>query len=178
LTVSKRPKNPAPAARSFPWLPLIVGAIVITIAGWFGFRAGATPSGAAPVAWSPDIHHAEGVRYLADTRTYTLAPGRAMEFMYQLNTRATMVYGWTATGEVEYDLHNEPDGDPNRSQSIQKGVSTEGHGGYTAPFDGLHGWYWRNTTPKTVTVELTASGFFRTGKIFYENGTSEAVNIR
>ena len=101
-----------------------------------------------------------------------------MEFMYDLNVSGAMVYSWKATGEVEYDLHNEPDGDPNRSQSLQKGFSTEGHGAYNAPFDGLHGWYWRNNTQQTVTVELTASGFFRTGRIFHENGSSEPVNIR
>lgn len=100
-----------------------------------------------------------------------------MEFMYQLNVGGAMVYGWKASGEVEYDLHNEPHDNPDGAQTIQQGNDTERHGSYVAPFDGLHGWYWRNNTQSPVTVELTASGFFRGGRIFHENGTSEAVSV-
>ncbi len=31
---------------------------------------------------------------------------------------------------------------------------------YTAPFTGIHGWYWQNRTDRPVTLKLTATGFF------------------
>jgi hypothetical protein len=29
-----------------------------------------------------------------------------------------------------------------------------------APFDGTHGWYWRNRGEATVTIVLQTSGFY------------------
>ena len=33
-------------------------------------------------------------------------------------------------------------------------------GTLTAPFPGIHGWYWENTTDKEVTVTLKSAGFY------------------
>ena len=35
-----------------------------------------------------------------------------------------------------------------------------GHGSYTAPFPGIHGWYWQNRTENAVTLTFSAAGFF------------------
>ena len=34
----------------------------------------------------------------------------------------------------------------------------EAQGSFTAPFDGTHGWYWRNRTKEVVTVTLRTEG--------------------
>jgi hypothetical protein len=41
---------------------------------------------------------------------------------------------------------------------------TEAQGSFIAPFDGTHGWYWRNRGDQPVTVKLKVSGFYE--KIF------------
>jgi hypothetical protein len=37
---------------------------------------------------------------------------------------------------------------------------TEASGTMTAPFSGIHGWYWENTTDQAITVTLTSSGYY------------------
>ena len=39
-------------------------------------------------------------------------------------------------------------------------------GSYTAPFTGIHGWYWQNRTDKPVTLKLSATGFFTESQEF------------
>ena len=51
----------------------------------------------------------------------------------------------------------------------KKSATSQASGTLTAPFSGIHGWFWENTTDQPITVTLTASGFynlsheFRTG---------------
>jgi len=33
-------------------------------------------------------------------------------------------------------------------------------GSFVAPFDGIHGWFWRNHSDKPVTIKVKVSGFF------------------
>jgi hypothetical protein len=33
-------------------------------------------------------------------------------------------------------------------------------GSFVAPFDGIHGWFWRNHSDKPVTIKVKISGFF------------------
>ena len=56
------------------------------------------------------------------------------------------------------------------AQSYEKGDGrAEASGTLTAPFTGIHGWYWENPTNQEITVTLTTAGFynlaheFRTG---------------
>jgi hypothetical protein len=67
-----------------------------------------------------------------------------------------------ATSPVNYELHAEPDGAPRGyAQSYEKESARErASGTLTAPFSGIHGWFWENTTDRDVTVTLTAAGFF------------------
>jgi len=34
-------------------------------------------------------------------------------------------------------------------------------GSFTAPFDGSHGWYWKNTSNKPVAIQLILNGQFQ-----------------
>ena len=66
---------------------------------------------------------------------------------------------------------DEPEGGPaGYAESFDRREANEAHGTYTAPFSGIHGWYWLNKTGAPVTVTLKTSGFynlaheFRTGQ--------------
>jgi hypothetical protein len=81
------------------------------------------------------------------------------------------LFSWKATKPVSYEAHAEPDGAPRGyAQSYEKGEGrTEAKGTLTAPFSGIHGWYWENPGDAEVTVTITTAGFynlsheFRTG---------------
>ena len=60
-----------------------------------------------------------------------------------------MVYAWKATGVVKYEFHGEPDDSRLKVQSYDKQDNDFASGTLTAPFTGIHGWYWE--TLVTVT---------------------------
>jgi hypothetical protein len=97
-----------------------------------------------------------------ETVGFTLAPHEAMEYKYRLDKGDALLYSWSATAPVNYELHAEPDGAPRGyAQSYEKrpGVN-QASGTLTAPFAGIHGWYWENTGGQEVTVTLRAAGFY------------------
>ena len=96
-----------------------------------------------------------------ETVNFPIAPGQGMEYKYRLEKGKALLFSWKATAPVNYEAHAEPDGAPRGyAQSYEKSQGQEKSGTLTAPFSGIHGWYWENTTGKDVTVTLTTAGFY------------------
>ena len=90
-----------------------------------------------------------------------LKPGEGMEYKYRLDKGEALLYSWNATAPVDYELHAEPDGAPaGYAQSYEKSASNGASGTLTAPFPGIHGWYWKNKTAREVTVTLKTAGYY------------------
>ena len=108
--------------------------------------------------------------YRVDRRTFELPPEGEIEWKYRLEAGKTMLYSWEASNWVRSEMHSERDGAPEgTAQFFEVAEETlHRHGSYTAPFPGIHGWYWRNESPDTVTVTLRAAGFFTSGTVFQE----------
>jgi hypothetical protein len=116
--------------------------------------------------------------YRADAREFTIPPTSGMEFKYNLNKGATMIYSWKATGFVDFDFHTEPAGKPaSASDSFEKGEGVQKKGGYTAPYDGIHGWYWENKGTAPVTVTLTTAGFYERAMLFLPKERPQPIDI-
>ena len=100
--------------------------------------------------------------YQQETVAFTLAPKDSIEYKYRLDKGKALLYSWKATGPVNYELHAEPDGAPQGyAESFdKKDAQTAAAGTLTAPFAGIHGWYWENSGTTTVTVTLSAAGFY------------------
>jgi hypothetical protein len=122
---------------------------------------------------------AGGVRVVApqqrpfqrETVTFTLAAHDSVEYKYRLGTGQALLYSWSASAAVNYELHAEPDGAPaGYAESYEKrnAVATAS-GTLTAPFPGIHGWYWENPGDAPVTVTLSAAGFFTMSHEFHKN---------
>ena len=96
--------------------------------------------------------------YHTDTATFTLGPYEYIEYKYRLEKGASMLYSWTATAPVKHDFHGDEEG--KSAVSFDKKDRREGHGAFTAPFNGIHGWYWENPGAGTITVKLDTAGFY------------------
>ena len=118
--------------------------------------------------------------YKVDTRQFTLQPfGGYVEYKYELEAGATMLYAWTATGPVNFDFHTEPEGLPaSASDSFERGTASEGRGSYAAPYAGIHGWFWENDEEDVVTVTVTTAGFYSTSKEFRDDGTTSEYPVQ
>ena len=93
---------------------------------------------------------------------FTLKPREGMEYKYRLDKGEALLYSWKASGPVNVEFHAEPDGAPRGyAQSYEKlDRQTTASGTLTAPFAGIHGWYWENTTDQPITVTLTSAGYY------------------
>jgi hypothetical protein len=100
--------------------------------------------------------------YQHETVDFTLAPHDSVEYKYRLDKGEALLYSWKATGPVNYELHAEPDGAPQGyAESFEKHDARDAAAGtLTAPFAGIHGWYWENPSGAPVTVTLSAAGFY------------------
>jgi hypothetical protein len=97
-----------------------------------------------------------------ETVELKIAPHEFVEYKYRLDKGQALLYSWTATSEVSYELHAEPDGAPRGyAESYEKQPhAREASGTLTAPFAGIHGWYWENTGDQPATVTLKSAGFY------------------
>lgn len=86
--------------------------------------------------------------------------GKGIEYKFYMSQHQKMSYEWLTDGESLYfDLHGEPEGDTTGYfESYAIATLHEMKGSFTAPFSGSHGWYWKNTSDKPVTVQLTVEG--------------------
>lgn len=122
--------------------------------------------------------HPQLYEYRVDSRELTVGPKEGIEFKYELDKGATMLYAWKANAFLDFDFHTEPEGlPPEASDSFERGNASQKRGGYTAPYDGIHGWYWENTTDSAVTVTLTSAGFFTEGRLFLPQRPVQVMEI-
>jgi hypothetical protein len=105
---------------------------------------------------------AQDREFKEETVTFTFAPREGIEYKYRLDKGEALLYSWAATGPVNYELHAEPDGAPRGyAESYEKGQRKgQASGTLTAPFSGIHGWYWENVGDQAVTVTLRSAGFY------------------
>jgi hypothetical protein len=126
---------------------------------------GATDAG-APMVKGTFI--SQPARYKVDSRVIVLAPGEGMEIKYHMPKGGGLVYSWTATETVAYELHGEPDKNPPNTRIgyyesydlDDKVGKNQSHGVFIAPSAGIHGWFWENKSKKEVTLNLVSSGYY------------------
>ena len=74
-----------------------------------------------------------------------------------------MTYEWLTDGEPLYfDLHGEPEADTTGYFESYAIATLSGmKGSFTSPFNGAHGWYWKNNSDQPVTIQLIVAGQFK-----------------
>lgn len=87
---------------------------------------------------------------------------RGIEYKLLMNKYAHLEYNWQTDGtELYFDFHGEPKGDTTGYfESFSITTSDNMKGSLTTPFEGSHGWYWKNTTDEPVVVTLSIKGVY------------------
>jgi len=118
-------------------------------------------------------------QYKFDAREIVLGPYEYVEFKYHLAKGATMLFSWRADGDVMHDFHGDPEGAPaDVAQSFDAAPRRQADGSFTAPFAGIHGWYWENPGGDAVTVRLHTAGFYSNGHQFNSDRTRHTHEVR
>lgn len=103
---------------------------------------------------------------------FFLEPFQSVEYKYQMDLEAPMIFSWSTDGpELYYDMHAEPAGlGAEYAESFGFGNASAKMGSYHAPFPGIHGWFWENRGRTPVTLRLYAAGFFSGATVFGDGG--------
>jgi len=95
--------------------------------------------------------------------TLTLEPDQGSEVKATMKAGDEITYDWATGGAtINFELHGEELGAAaGEYTSYEKGTSAAKSGTFRAPFDGTHGWYWRNRSSAPITVTVNAKGTFQ-----------------
>jgi len=130
--------------------------------GLVGQQVEALSGSAATTGATATIVVPQDRAFKQETVEFKVGPREGMEYKYRLDKGEALLYSWKTTGPVNYEFHAEPDGAPRGyAQTYEKGEGkAEASGTLTAPFSGIHGWFWENPTTQPITVTLTSAGFY------------------
>ncbi len=120
-----------------------------------------SPAAAAPASTGAAIE--SGSAWHEEERSIELPPFRGTEMKARMKKGDGYVFSWQVDdGAVMVDMHGDPPnaGPDDFTSYWEQAETTAQQGTFVAPFDGIHGWYWRNLTDKPVTVKLKISGFY------------------
>jgi hypothetical protein len=92
-----------------------------------------------------------------DETEVTIAPDEAAELKLLMKAGEEAAYEWTADGgALNFDTHGHGGG---QAVTYGKGRATANdEGTLKAPFDGYHGWFWRNRSGNPVSLTLRTRG--------------------
>ncbi|MFT5289510.1 MAG: hypothetical protein ACI8QS_001516 [Planctomycetota bacterium] len=131
----------------------------------FGHAVGLTALSAPPAGGTEQLpaEDSTAVETKADEQiVIEVPPDSGLEYKFYVLAGEKLKFEWsTDTGELFYDFHGEPKGAAkNVFESFAAGTASGAKGTLTTPFEGTHGWYWRNKSTETIKVTLVTSGTY------------------
>lgn len=117
----------------------------------------------------PGVARAYDLPYRSDTLELKMEragrEGSEIEYFVRMKAGETLVYSWKVEGlppgTIYSDFHGSNGvGETAQVLSYKEGMGEAAAGALTAPFDGLHGWLFKNDADKPATVKLTLAGFY------------------
>lgn len=125
-------------------------------------RPTAVPAAAAPASSASPQAASVGVNQ-KDQMTITLRPDEGAEVKLAMSKGDTVGYQWTASGPLNVDAHGDPINSPKGFyHGYGKARQVKGDSGVIqASFDGRHGWYWRNRSGESITLQLSTEGRYK-----------------
>lgn len=148
--------------------------------GLTGQQVEALEAGKGTATGGAAILAPQDAAFTQETITFETRPREGFEYKYRLEKGESLLYSWTATAPMNTEFHAEPDGAPRGyAQTYEKKDGMTGASGtLTAPFPGIHGWYWENTTDQPQTVTLTTAGYYNLAHEFRSDQPVKNKNFK
>ena len=94
--------------------------------------------------------------------------GSELEYKVRMKQGATLIYQWEVTGAADprdfhFDFHGHTTPNPSERMTVatyKQAFGLRRQGALTAPFDGIQGWQFSNSSDNPVVVRLTLAGFY------------------
>jgi len=105
---------------------------------------------------------ADAINEQSNTATIVVKANKALEYKFKIDQYEKLEYEWKSDAPLHYDFH----GDPEDKQSYPQGYfesyaignSDHAKGKITIPYQGAHGWYWKNESGKDISITLSTKG--------------------
>lgn len=99
----------------------------------------------------------------ANEVTVVVPANKGVEYKFYLKQYEKLAYEWTSDAPLYFDLHGEPlDYAVSKYfESFAEATADKMKGTLTVPFEGSHGWYWKNSGEKPVSVILKTKGNYK-----------------
>ncbi|MFA8450015.1 MAG: hypothetical protein ACEPOW_04910 [Bacteroidales bacterium] len=100
-----------------------------------------------------------------DELEIVIPAGKGLEYKINMNKYGKVKYEWVANqSDLFFDFHGEYNEKEHHAnvfyESYTVAYSNNMVGTFTAPFDGRHGWYFKNISDKDVKVTLKLKGSY------------------
>ena len=129
---------------------------------------------AKPPAWNevplqPGVYRQQQATHKTETVDIPVrAGGGEIEYMVSMKQSDTIVYSWRAleisdAAGLTSEFHGHTDRAPGTTGTLmfyRKAKGASENGSLVAPYDGTHGWYFKNDTTRPVVIRLTIAGFY------------------
>lgn len=98
-----------------------------------------------------------------DRVTIKVPANEGLEYKFYMKQYEKLTYEWTSDAPLYSDFHGEPldYATTKYFESFTKATSDNVKGIMTTPFEGSHGWYWKNNSNKEVSMTLKTKGNYR-----------------
>jgi len=97
----------------------------------------------------------------SDDMSVVLPPHSGIEIKAEMKTGDHLIFHWESSAPVKMDMHGErPNAGDDFTRYWMESDMSGAQGSFTAPFDGRHGWFWRNRSDKEVTIKIHTAGFY------------------
>ena len=123
----------------------------------------AQEEGIKPIATIADSSEKAQQPQREDLIIITIPARGDKEYKFHIEKGATLEYAWETNGsKLFFDFHGEPKGDTSGYfKSYRTNTDSKASGSLTAPFEGTHGWYWKNNSHRPVTIVLKSKGMYQ-----------------
>jgi len=98
-----------------------------------------------------------------DEMTISLPPHSGQEVKAHMEKGDSFIFTWKSSGPIKAEMHGEElnAADDAFTDYWKELEISGGQGDFTAPFAGIHGWYFRNKGDTPVTVTVKTVGFYK-----------------
>lgn len=122
-------------------------------------NSGAGPDVPRPAAADNPPPAAQLAERTDDDILVVIPAGKGLEYKVDMLKYGNLRYEWiTDQGELYFDFHGEVKGNKNYFESYTIAYSNNMVGTFIAPYEGPHGWYFKNNTDQDITVKLRLKG--------------------
>ncbi len=101
-----------------------------------------------------------------DSARINIPAGKGLEYKFHILKGALLEYAWETNGDpIFYDFHGEAKGEntgypKDYEETFKEGTDSKSSGSLTVPFEGSHGWWWKNKSSKNIVITLKTTGAY------------------